>query len=987
MSNINKIKDFGITNVTERRAKNIVKKFEDSFLYLRTVDTTIKVKPTDYPLLYSYKKNLSLEENHIRTPEQLQEIQDDVAKIVLGRKKTLNRKPVLKSIDNVNVRVSIHFSFKLLVSATIDRNKRVQSIIYEGPNDTAMMENKIMEAVHNYIMGISEGGQIVELSIDQIIDILDVGENFKIENMEIRAVDNIVNLVNIFGENVELNKSDNHCVHNVLSKFWKCTAKKIQKIGDNVTVKQLADFCADNKYKCILYDIKGDVIASSQVASKQKILYAVCYNGHLYPLRNAFLKCQRKYNFNNTAKMLLDQESLENKFMELINDGILPADTHYSHRLNSFVHDDIYYFSNDEYEVVEQILTTYGIQDKITPHMNTNNIGATIDKLYIKTNIDSFFPFEFNKVAYNCIRDYNAGEDVTSIDMNQCYSNMLKELPYVLSCDYRYDKVNKTSILTDDCIYNVEVDCDCVLLPQSGLYWGKVLMIAKDHGIPFKIKEWMRCTKHDNYYTQMINDLFDKFDRKVVKEIVNRLIGNMKGREIKNKTNINYINYYDETEKNYRENCTDLEIGNKLYTFDYEISEGKTALFNKAPIHIMVKDMANIAVFEKMKQLKLGDKDIVAILTDNIIFYKKSATFTPCPLWKEISALVPNKNMNIFRETDTTFTLMTPNNIAYPETEFKNTCISAYAGCGKTHHIIHNLLPQLDDYIVLSPTHASINEYRVKDINCDVIQKYTFNFSMPEEKHIIIDEIGMCDSLSWNLIIRLRMAGKIIYAYGDFNQLRPFGETRMIQTTFLTSIFDQIVHAQTNFRNNISRENYTNMMYNGLNNEQKKYFLDKYCTHDEPDIYIGFRKETCRLKNLEILEKMGKYKDGKFTDLEGVKVICKTNDLRDIGLYNNFPAVIEEHEQDKYVKINGHQITWSKFSNKFVFGYAVNLHCVQGQSIEKMHFLRDDEKFLTDGPVFYTLISRFKETLLKKQIKLNEKNTIEFDIRRNGETI
>jgi asparagine synthase (glutamine-hydrolysing) len=51
-----------------------------------------------------------------------------------------------------------------------------------------------------------------------------------------------------------------------------------------------------------------------------------------------------------------------------------------------------------------------------------------------------------------------------------------------------------------------------------------------------------------------------------------------------------------------------------------------------------------------------------------------------------------------------------------------NKLYADYAGSGKTHFIINELIPTLDDFIVLSPSHASIREYRSKKINCNVIQ-------------------------------------------------------------------------------------------------------------------------------------------------------------------------------------------------------------------------------------------------------------------------
>ena len=96
-----------------------------------------------------------------------------------------------------------------------------------------------------------------------------------------------------------------------------------------------------------------------------------------------------------------------------------------------------------------------------------------------------------------------------------------------------------------------------------------------------------------------------------------------------------------------------------------------------------------------------------------------------------------------------------------------------YAGCGKTYKIVNEIIPKLnDDYIVVSPSHSTLKEYKRLGLNAKVIQYYQFKCSIPEETNIIVDEFGMVGKGGLDMIYKCYLKGKRIWAYGDFSQLK-----------------------------------------------------------------------------------------------------------------------------------------------------------------------------------------------------------------------
>ena len=72
------------------------------------------------------------------------------------------------------------------------------------------------------------------------------------------------------------------------------------------------------------------------------------------------------------------------------------------------------------------------------------------------------------------------------------------------------------------------------------------------------------------------------------------------------------------------------------------------------------------------------------------------------------------------------------------------------------------------NYIVLTPSHKSLEPYRKLNINCDVVQTYEFSGKIPSEDYIIVDEIGMFTTKGHNVLFKLFLSNKSYEFYQRF---------------------------------------------------------------------------------------------------------------------------------------------------------------------------------------------------------------------------
>jgi hypothetical protein len=232
---------------------------------------------------------------------------------------------------------------------------------------------------------------------------------------------------------------------------------------------------------------------------------------------------------------------------------------------------------------------------------------------------------------------------------------------------------------------------------------------------------------------------------------------------------------------------------NDNFNMIYEVKE-RINIYSRKPIAIQIKDDCRKTMYELMKKLALTDGMIKSINTDCIMyvgknFLKKTSNEMGC--WKKID----------YKEVAGSFNYTNDNLSFKVKTDNNNVFGNCYAGCGKSYKIVNEYIPAMEnDYIVLTPSHSSVKEYKNLKLNGDVIQKYEYSDIIPNVKNIIVDEMGMCSLKAMTLLLKWSMYGKRILAYGDFKQLLPFGEDKPL----LSSIFQNFVFGKEDMMNTIT---------------------------------------------------------------------------------------------------------------------------------------------------------------------------------------
>ena len=123
----------------------------------------------------------------------------------------------------------------------------------------------------------------------------------------------------------------------------------------------------------------------------------------------------------------------------------------------------------------------------------------------------------------------------------------------------------------------------------------------------------------------------------------------------------------------------------------------------------------------------------------------------------------------------------------------------------------------------------------------------------------------------------------------------------------------------------------------------------------------------------------------------GLKIICKSNKLRHLNIYNNFMLTIVESDDESEIltikdRNTEYKITYKQYEAFFKPSYARTLYNCQGKSLEKGYYVATESlKFFNKGRSAYTIISRIKEELIKKENILKNKTEVEI-LKFNGES-
>lgn len=870
----------------------------------------------------------------------------------------------IKPDEFVNVRIDVTFKFQD-PSSGIWVDRRLGFYNYFGPPSNIM--NDIYIRINDYINDIYDlpmeemMANIASYVIrPEIFSTIKLDQKFDL--LDDKLFDETPLDISNDWKNVQLNNNLNCAEVYLLKVLHPMFHNEIRHIGGGfgLSSNQIIKFANGNNMSIQIYDINGEInYKNIKEGSRSKKLIFMAYNSHLYPIKGKTLKKRiNKYEIKIV-------ENLTDQLIEFLDKNIKPGNIVFNGSLKSFTVDKIRYIDNQYYNKYSKILTSMGLQNQISDGVCVRNMFDKIGTLFLKENVDSFWPEHnrFIKSDFNYkISNIDQTRKISKIDLSKAYPFSLYSLPYLIKFDYRTNKINtNVTEIIDHYIYNVKPKQYSLLLPSQDLYPGYHLIHAKTEGLEFEILEEIETEKVYNYYSNMIIEMYNNLSIDDFKQICVIGIGKM---QINSDYHQKYI--FKGIHKT-NTKCIDgiAEKLNDKYSLVYDNDIVPVCPYTKRIIAIQVKDMCRKLVYDKMKELKLKDEDIIQIKVDSITYYgdlpKKLSTNIGC--WKKESidfSLFTNAlDFGIDNIPKPLGDELISNSIDIPiisinpKTKNNNTLYNCFAGSGKTHTVINKIIPQMKDYIVLSPTHYALHEYRALNLNCDVIHKYIYQNIIPKEQNIIIDEYGMLDKDGNDLIYKCLLLDKCIYALGDFNQLPPVKgdkKSKFNSSHYLNYMFKNQNKLDINHRN-FFPISYYNHLINGTYDYELEIAKWNHINPYEAKMIICWTNNECDFWNYAYM----KYHNIEFGP--NMKILCKTNLLRNKSIYKNFEYVIKSIDNDIITLDNNETITMKQYNNYFKPAYAKTLYAVQGQSIESFYFPQSEIMYL-DNQSVYTLISR-----------------------------
>lgn len=681
-------------------------------------------------------------------------------------------------------------------------------------------------------------------------------------------------------------------------------------------------------------------------------------------------------------------------------------------------------------KILDEVKKDIGIDytEYINERMKLSSIMRVLEKASKVPDTSSFFPnkndYKTGQLLYKIHKfDKKKHTKVSTIDKNKCYAYVLMNLPYLIKFDYRKNAINlfPTQIIPTNLYLAKPLNKWTTLMPVTKLYAGYFLEECLKAGCEFELLEELECEYEANHFTELIPALFRAMPEYIngvkntdFKKMINKFIGCFEMNQIMTQK-YKYANIYT-NESAKQESGFMIDIGDK-HKLKFNKTDKYTSCRDRIPIATQVKDGARLLLYKKIRELDIKDEDIVQISTDSVSYYgklPKGLDATTLEGWKsddpsdvgdannftdktydsEKNKIRTERILERMKErqehhgviyTEEELSDICPislANLGYNEERHTNTAYLQYGGAGKTFIILNELIPKLKkekkSYIVLTPSHKTLQEYKTAGVNCKIISGYVFENTIPKEDHIIIDEVGFVDLRGHDLLYRIKMAKKGYTWFGDFNQLMPVGEkVRINQPHYLRYMFGENI--VTKFVN--KRNNYSQQFYDTIRAEpNKSHFLTqqvKYWSDSNSTNLVCYRNKTKAKWNNHILKKEGYIK----MNSVGVKIICVKNTLVNRGMFNSKLFTIIYKEEKSYQieceKGNIYQITKKELLSNFRLGYVLNLHQIQGSTLDSYKWIDEDNSMLT-GTRAYVLISRLKQEITKEKYYL-EKREIKAD--------
>jgi len=758
-----------------------------------------------------------------------------------------------------------------------------------------------------------------------------------------------------------------------------------------INVDNFIEFLEKHDISYKIFDIYGSCLFKCDRGNK--FINALVYQDHIYSLiGDRIIKRECR---NKNLRYVKD---VKKEFGKLLRSNIIPRKIKLIGKkqkntdeilplkltIESFNYDDINYYGNDEYKYCKDFLEFhYKKLNKdyklgfLKENVKINSIIDIILKLspHKTQDLRSYIPDCDKYAAFGFLwkSKREVPQNAITDDKNKCYSWALATLPRLIAFDYRRDNITvyNGEEIEDYNLYLVEPKKRSFQFPNTRLYAG--YYIKKFDQIEITIKEVLHCRNYDNSYAKIIPDLYDsikEFDNKEgeknFKIMMNVHIGKM---EMKPKKEIEY--QFKSIQKSKDAGTTYYSKFGKHYIF-YDPVEKIKNITNYLPISIQVKDHARLMILQRIGEQMILEENIYQINTDSI-------TYVPT---KKPTDLDPN---NIRGWKKSTYNPINDQNYIYPENgslikpEKNNKLFrllnEKYAGSGKTTSIVNKLewfktnKEKNITSIILTPTHETLNECRKLGINnCEIIHKYIYSGRIPTEDYVIIDEIGLLDDKGHDFMLKLFYSEKQYICYGDFKQL-SISKIDFNQPHYLNYLFNEFDSSFTNYRNNFTKENYDDLIYNyakpKLIKEVKKWSKEK---PEDAELILSFKRSTMKKYNEYMLnyhKKEFKVTKKKVIISEGLRIRCETNDFIDKNLFNG--TILEVIGQISPTEVHLFNIITDEIHIlspieliKFQPAYALNIHRVQGKTLKSYYWCEEDNYYITNR-VAYTVISRLKQ--------------------------
>lgn len=803
---------------------------------------------------------------------------------------------------------------------------------------------------------------------------------------ENRDILELTEWANIEYDNERSDTDIDSCAVKIISKmfpdlYWDF---KNLETDHGIVVNRFFAMCQVKNIDITAYDIHSKIIKEIRNEKKIGLITCIIYNNHIYPVIGDKLK-KRKI---STKKIEYVKDS-EKHLKELLKNKILPSNIKIDSftssseveerkhiNIVSYVVKDIKYICNHEHERCLNFLRNIKKEEFITDGMRIKDIPRVLEKIYKVDDVSSFIPDKdkYKKKALLYLKEgkITALHKIVGIDKNKCHTYCLYKLPYLIKFDYRSDNINKISKkesntydVKDKNLYLATPESWSTLMQCTELYTGYHIKKCRNAGLKFILREELETEVVPNYFRKFIDMTRKYLSEEDLKNAWNMTIGTYE-KSMSKSYHYNYSGIFTD-EALPAESGFSKKIGK--YNLLFDSSEKITNVRDRLPITLQIKDMARSLIYDKINELQIKDEDIVHINTDAIYYYGKIPSGLSNDFYEWKSCVFKNDKVK-----DSEYPDDDPDKTLFDKEIQSDTIRKAhikYAGSGKTTYIVDKLVPRLIkkkiNYIVLTPSHQTLSEYKNEGINCEIIQKYMFNSMIPIEQYIIIDEVGFIGKKCHDFLYKLVHNHKDLEVFGDFNQMLPIGEIKPSnQPHYLKYMFTEINTNFTNYRNKFTTDYYDKL----INSKDKKYLQSevKKWSSKLKDIknverVLCYRLDTKKKYN-NIILKLNGFK--KWTDT-GVKVYCKNNKMKNMDIYNHKEFYIYKIKKDDDMKIfrlidaDGieYDIPEKQFLRNFDVAYAINIHQAQGMTLDSYYWATEDDRFITNRSA-YTIISRLK---------------------------